>query len=343
MTAGLKLRVQELPQRFRNEEEKLEYLLKGQLGPISWALHFERLLDLRGVERIPGTKGNAQVGGGISPTVGLIAEELGVPRSTAFRRLQWARELKGHPTLALKVDRGEISPRAALREIGAGTRIAKPNLGNGVSHPARFGPAHIELILDALEEGTYKKVLDPFAGPGGIHELQEYEYRTFGIELEPEWAEKHEDTQVGDACDLPFEDEYFDAIATSPTFGNRYADEHEAYDADSRRSYTHDLGRKLSKGNSGRLQWGQPYRALHWEAWEEVLRVLRHKGLFILNIKDHIRNGKRQHVSGWHVTTLIQMGLNLKWHEEVVTSGMKAGSNGDLRCPEYIYVFEKAA
>ncbi|MGH9196557.1 MAG: hypothetical protein ACRD1T_12545 [Acidimicrobiia bacterium] len=335
---ALKLRVNEIPQKFRNEEEKLEYLLKGQLGPISWALHFERLLEIRGVLRETGPK--AQVDGGISPTVGLIAEELGVPRSTAFRRLQWARELKSHPRLALAVDRGEMSPRSALREIGAGHRASKPDLGNGVSHPARFSAEHIEIFAEVLE--GYKKVLDPFAGTGRIHELEEWGHLTTGIEIEPEWAELHKRTELGDALDLRFKGESFDAICTSPAYGNRMADAHNAKDAETRRSYTHDLGHPLHPNNSGRLQWGPKYREFHEQAWDEVARVLKFGGRFVLNIKDHIRKGKWQYVAGWHVTYLVGvLGLDLLFHVEVEAAGMKAGSNGDLRCPEYIYVLEK--
>jgi SAM-dependent methyltransferase len=226
-----------------------------------------------------------------------------------------------------------------LLEVGALPGVSKPDLGNGVSHPARYSAQLLDVFREVL--AGYRWVLDPFAGTGLIHELQDHGFDTIGIELEPEWAQMHSSTEIGDALSLHFDDEDFDAICTSPTYGNRMADAHDARDAATRRSYTHDLGRKLSPGNSGRLQWGEKYRAFHEEAWDEATRVLRPRGRFVLNIKDHIRNGKRQLVSGWHVTTLCSFGLTLLFHVEVEASSMKAGSNGELRCPEYVYVFEK--
>lgn len=334
----LKLREIEIPKSLRSEEDRLEFLLRAaSSGPITWAKNFVKLLELRGVWRVPGPK--AQVNGGISPTVGLIAEELGVPRSTAFRRVAWAQQLAAHPKLARQVDDGEIPIRAALEQIGAPNGIRKPDLGNGVSHPARYSAELIEVFREVL--AGYVTVLDPFAGTGLIHKLQEHGHDTIGVELEPEWAKLHEATEVGDARNLAFADESFDAICTSPTFGNRMADAHDARDAASRRSYTHDLGRKLSPGNSGLFQWGPKYREFHETTWFEALRVLRRGGRFVLDSKDHIRKGKRQFVSGWHVSTLCSLGADLLFHVEVETSGMKAGSNGDLRCPEYVYVFEK--
>jgi hypothetical protein len=77
-------------------------------------------------------------------------------------------------------------------------------------HPARFTDVIIERvqrILDA-EHGTpildapAPRVLDPFAGTGGVHELIGYE--TLGVELEPEWAALHPRTILGDATALPF-------------------------------------------------------------------------------------------------------------------------------------------
>ena len=97
---------------------------------------------------------------------------------------------------------------------------------------------------------------------------------TVGVEIEPEWATLHADTVIGSALDLRFDDESFDAVCTSPCYGNRLADSHDAADGSLRRSYTHDLGHKLHADNAGALQWGKRYRGVHTQAWEEAWRVL---------------------------------------------------------------------
>ncbi|HKX71384.1 MAG TPA: ParB N-terminal domain-containing protein [Acidimicrobiales bacterium] len=216
--------------------------------------------------------------------------------------------------------------------------ITKPDLGGGISHPARFSLALLPIFAEALPPDQYKVVLDPFAGTGRIHEL---ENTTVGVEIEPEWAELHPDTQVGSALDLPFADGDFDAVCTSPCYGNRLADAHDAADGSVRRSYTHDLGRKLNPDNAGALQWGPRYRDFHEQAWEEVWRILRPGGRFVLNVKDHIRGGERQPVAGWHVTRLIALGFMLSWCCDEPTGNLRQGENADARLPEQVFVLDK--
>lgn len=215
----------------------------------------------------------------------------------------------------------------------------KPDLGGGISHPARYSRELMPVLADAVPVERFRRVLDPFAGTGRIHELPN---ETVGIEIEPEWADLHPDTIVGSALALPFPNESFDAIVTSPTYGNRLADSHNASDPERRRSYTHDLGRSLNPDNSGAMQWGGEYRAFHEDAWTEAVRVLRPGGRFVLNIKDHIRDGIRQQVTAWHLSTLmLQHGLELiEIHEPPVPS-LKAGANGAARIAhEYVFVLE---
>lgn len=131
-------------------------------------------------------------------------------------------------------------------------------------HPAKFHPlvlaAAAEVIaadFDAIDHPdqygqkwpwTYR-VLDPFAGVGGIHQLADPTskglgilhaqgritasryVRTTGVELEPAWAAAHPDTIVGNVLHLSaIAVEPFDALVTSPCYGNRMADAHEAKD-----------------------------------------------------------------------------------------------------------------
>lgn len=215
----------------------------------------------------------------------------------------------------------------------------KPDLGGGVSHPARYSRELMPVLADAVPVERFRRVLDPFAGTGRIHELPN---ETVGIEIEPEWADLHPDTLPGSALALPFADCSFDAIVTSPTYGNRLADSHNASDPERRRSYTHDLGRQLSADNSGAMQWGGEYRAFHEDAWTEAVRVLRPGGRFVLNIKDHVRNGEVQHVSAWHLSTLmLEHQLELVEIHPIGVRSLRAGANGEARTTEeFVFVLE---
>lgn len=198
-----------------------------------------------------------------------------------------------------------------------------------VRHPARFTPTILDAIRNLLPPGA--TVLDPFAGTGRIHELEQWGHETVGIELEPEWANMHPKTIWGNALHLPFRDESFDAVATSPCYGNRYADHHRAHPGWNGRSYTHDLGRPLHGDNSGSLQWGQRYREFHERAWAEALRVLKPGGVFILNISDHVRGGEIMPVTAWHRDILRGLGLTLEREAKVPTPRMRYGANASAR------------
>lgn len=179
--------------------------------------------------------------------------------------------------------------------------------------------------------GLHGLTLDPFAGTGKVHEL--IGTYTVGVELEAEWADWNNKTIRGDALRLPFFDNSFDNIVTSPCYGNRMADHHEARDDSKRITYRHKLDRPLSQGSSAIMQWGDVYRDFHILAWEEALRVLKPDGLFVLNIKDHIRSKERQRVSRWHLRILREMGLFIIGVHKIPTSGMGFGSNQFVRVP----------
>lgn len=195
-----------------------------------------------------------------------------------------------------------------------------------IKHPAKYTDALLPVFEELLKGCT--KVLDPFAGTGKIHSLP---FDTIGVEIEKEWAEMHEKTIVGCATNLQFANCEFDAICTSPTYGNRMADCHNAKDGSSRNTYTHKLGRDLNKNNTGKMQWGEQYRILHIKAWNECFRVLKKDGFFILNFKNHIRKGKEVDAFSWHVKTLIEIGFSLDLVKQVETNGNGFGQNGKLR------------
>ena len=139
-------------------------------------------------------------------------------------------------------------------------------------HPATYTdallPIFAELLLKshghsvAVGPGP-AKILDPFAGTGKIARLRAWlpQAEFYGYEIEPEWAEQARAAgcacTTGDSRQMHYPDAMFDAICTSPTYGNRMADHHEARDASPRHTYRHTLGRPLTPGNSGALQWGE--------------------------------------------------------------------------------------
>lgn len=244
-----------------------------------------------------------------------------------------------------------------------------------VKHPAKFSAPIVRELrylvdMESIRAERSLRLLDPFAGVGGIHELASKRVKTVGIELEPEWAEQHPNTRVGNALALPFRRNSFDVVCTSPCYGNRMADNHDARERcrlcggsgrvetphsftkecekcggtghrnHERNTYKHTLGRDLSPGSAAGLQWGPEYWTFHRRAWEEAWRVLRPSGLFILNIKDHIRNRQVIPASEWHVGVLALLGLQLKRHVMVPVDGLRQGENHEARVPyENIFVF----
>lgn len=114
-------------------------------------------------------------------------------------------------------------------------------------------------------------------------------------------------------------------------YGNRMADSHTARDNSRRNTYTHAMGRKLHSENAGAMQWGIRYRVFHVKAWTEARRVLQLGGFFVLNIKDHYRNGKRQYVTDFHRAALKNIGFLEVEHRRVECPGQRFGANGGLR------------
>ena len=176
-----------------------------------------------------------------------------------------------------------------------------------------------------------KRIFDPFGGTGRVFILQKSypQAEIYPIELESEWARVNRRTIPGNALYLPFANHSMDACVTSPTYGNRMADGKSKNGK--RMTYADQLGRKLHPDNSGAMQWGDLYRSFHINAWTEARRVLKHGGIFVLNIKNHIRAGKEQLVTEWHIETLEALGFRYDQWIKINTPSMRKGANAEKR------------
>jgi len=214
-------------------------------------------------------------------------------------------------------------------------------------HPAKYTDTLLPVFADILK--GCPNVLDPMAGTGKIGLLKDHGYKGWIVcnELEPEWITPAppgvDEVHIGDAEDMDWaEDERFAAICTSPTYANRLADHHDARDGSRRNTYRHTLGRPLSPGNTGMMQWGKEYRQKHVFIWIECKRVLKSDGLMVVNVSDHIRKGQVVRVVDWHVKAITGIGLLLVDKISVETPRLRFGANSDVRVSEeWVLVFRK--
>lgn len=203
-------------------------------------------------------------------------------------------------------------------------------------HPAKYSDTIIPVLrgmvrVEADRLQRRPRVLDPFAGVGRIHLLEDVSATT-GVEIEPRWAACHPRTLCGNALRLHWRwTGRFDVVATSPCYGNRFADHHDAQDGSTRRSYTHDYGETLHPENAGTLHFGPKYQRFHVRAWRQVLRVLVDDGLFLLNVSNFQRQKAEVDVAGWHRDTLRELGFRFVGEVPVTTRRMRFGENHEAR------------
>lgn len=227
--------------------------------------------------------------------------------------------------------------------------VAQGNTEAVPHHPAPFSK-EILLVLEqvvhdeAARLGREPWILDPFAGIGRVHELGSH---TIGVELEEEWASAHRRTVCGDSTCLLYTLWYggraagwfgapFDMIVTSPCYGNRMADHHEAKDASVRNTYRHRLGRMPSTNSGAILQYGEKYKTLHAEIYEQAVdpQVLTGDGLFVLNVSNFYRRDKLIDAVSWHQETIEALGFVIERAIPVKTRRNKFGANGSKRADE---------
>lgn len=257
-----------------------------------------------------------------------------------------------------------------------------------ILHPAKFSKGFIEIFREILMEHLQQPwrydtplVLDPFAGVGSIHQLRP-QFATFGIEIEKEWADCSDFTFLGDSTRMPdYWNGMFQAVVTSPTYGNRMADHHErgyctecdgvgtfrievtkmgdseekwlvencskcggtGKESSKRNTYRHVLGRPLNPKNTGMYQYTQStYKKLHGQVYVECHRVLESGGLMIVNLSDHIRQGQIMPVVAWHAAELRRLGFSYIKTEDVQTPRLGFGENRKVRVDsEQILIFRR--
>lgn len=242
-------------------------------------------------------------------------------------------------------------------------------------HPAKFSPAIVAVlrVLVRRHAETIERrprLLDPFAGVGTIHQLGDIA-DTQGVELRPRWAANHPRTKVGDATRLPSRwTGAFDIVATSPCYGNRLADHHNAADTckrckgvgsldvaleqvcdrcrgtglSVRRSYAHDYGEPFEHPRDGAvLRFGsQSYEQLHAKAYRQVRRVLADDGVFLLNVSDFLREKQTVPAVSWHIAAAVDAGFRLRRRVPVTTRRLRFGANRDARAAhEVVLVLRK--
>lgn len=214
-------------------------------------------------------------------------------------------------------------------------------------HPAPFNMKVLDTIKEMIADLPITTILDPFAGIGRIHLLRP-KYETVGVEREPEWACQSQYNIVGDALQIDrlFQPGRFDAVVTSPSYGNRMADHHEARDGSRRNTYRHKLGRPIAPGSSAIMHWGDEYREFHETVWAKVTDLA--PAFFVLNMKDHLKTEVKggpkvlQPVTQWHWDVLQRLGWNLREVRKVWLRGNRYGANADVRVDhETVALFER--
>lgn len=206
-------------------------------------------------------------------------------------------------------------------------------------HPAKFSAPIIALLGELTVRYGIASALDCFGGVGGIHSLP---VTTFGIELEPIWAAcQSGPVAVGDATRLPIRDNAVHAVITSPVYGNRMSDHHNARDDSKRNTYTHTLGQKLRDGNAGAMKFpGRQYEDLHRRAWSEARRIASR--YLIVNCSDFIARGAVVEVCAWHMDEITKLGMTHVETALVETRRNRFGANGGARVDhEKVMVFKK--
>jgi hypothetical protein len=217
-------------------------------------------------------------------------------------------------------------------------------------HPAKWTDELFPVIAELLQFPKKGKLIDNMAGTCKVVLLREhgFEGEIYCAEIEDPWAKQgnglvHQAdvVWVGDSRFLPYEDEFFDFFATSPTFANRMADHHKARDKSRRNTYKHAIGRDLTPGNTGMMGWlgkeGEEYRLTNRQIMQCLHRKLKPRARGVFEMKDHFRTLKtggpqvRQYVTRWWLRMMQAISFIILDKVDVPVEGNRQGENHDAR------------
>ena len=216
-----------------------------------------------------------------------------------------------------------------------------------MQHPAKYSNVFLPIFAELLKDCN--NVLDPMAGTGKLAKIKEFGYggKVVCNDIESEWKNGEEypvdEWHNSDAANMDWaKDGEFDGICTSPTYGNRMADNFVSKDGTKRITYRHYLGHELKEGNTGYMQFGKKYCDKHKEIYAECLRVLKPGGIMIVNVSNHIRLGVEVPVVDFHKDVLSELGAKFEKEIKVNTPRMGYGANSKQRVDtESILIFKK--
>ena len=252
------------------------------------------------------------------------------------------------PAAASNQDRNHDHPTPIPGRVEAPERTCDPG---AAKHPAPYTDALLPIFAELLLKSHCHsvavgpgpaKILDPFAGTGKIARLRSWlpQAEFYGYEIEPEWADTgprgrlhlHHRRQPADALPRRHVRRHLHQPDLRQPHGrsSRGARRQPAPHLPPRARPAADT-RELRGAAMGRWHRRREYRALHVAVWTECRRVLKPGGIFVLNVKDHIRGGVLQEVTNWHAVTLLMLGFVCTRRVHVPCPGQRHGANGHLR------------
>jgi len=208
---------------------------------------------------------------------------------------------------------------------------ALPQTRRDARHNAKFSAPILSAIIHELP--TRGLILDPMGGVGTL--AREWGRHVITGELEWEWVKQAPRPCVQqDVHALPYRNGSIACVVTSPTYGNRMADHHNARDTSKRNGYAfwlREVGVEPHPNNSGVLGFNKAYKLFHLYAYREIRRVLEPNGLFLLNISNFIKRKREVDAVKWHAMACHALGFKEVGRQYIETPRLRFGENHDAR------------